>query len=698
MKQKQFYLILCVSLFLGSGAFAENIKRLALLVGVNDGGKERTVLRYAGHDVQAVSRVFKELGGMEPEDMLILKDSDSASVVSTLQQFAKKAEKAKESFSRVEVFFYYSGHSDEKGLLLKGKHFEYPHLRAMIEQINADVKISVLDSCSSGAITRKKGGQKISPFLMDSSMKMKGHAFITSSSYDEASQESDRIQGSFFTHYFITGLRGAADMNKDGRVTLNEIYQFAFYETLSRTEKTLSGPQHPGYEIEMAGSGDVVVTDLRQSSSLMVFEESIEGRVSVRDSRGIFVAELQKLAGKPVQLGLEPGKYHVLLSQTGKVLESDVELKGFSTLVSLQNMKPVFISDRVVKKGDDEIQVIPFSLSLFPPISTGNPDEGKKSRHYMAFNLLAGESDELFGLGFGGVNLVHQGGGGGLVSWWANWVTGDFGGVQASAILNYNAGVFSGVQASAVGNINLKDFSGAQFSAVFNVSGGNFFGLQSSAVLNFNAGDLKGLQLSIVNISKSASSQVGILNIALHEVRGLQLGIINIGGESAVPIGLFNFVKNGDYRFSFWADNLGFAHGGFRTGGKYAYSMFSAGIHDFKTRTVTYAWALGAHIPVGAGFFIEAEIFSQFFKNLEDQLKDLGVERGSYTGLQSFRLMAGYEFFNTLSVFAGVSLPVYYLNEANDSVGSGFVKPLQGESFKMSEWVTLMAGVHLRLF
>jgi len=115
-----------------------------------------------------------------------------------------------------------------------------------------------------------------------------------------------------------------------------------------------------------------------------------------------------------------------------------------------------------------------------------------------------------------------------------------------------------------------------------------------------------------------------------------------------VPIGLFNFVKNGDYRFSFWADNLGFAHGGFRTGGKYAYSMFSAGIHDFKTRTVTYAWALGAHIPVGAGLFIEAEIFSQFFKNLENQLKDLGVERGSYSG---FSLSGSWQAMNFSTPF-----------------------------------------------
>ena len=61
---------------------------------------------------------------------------------------------------------------------------------------------------------------------------VEGHAFLTSSSADEAAQESDRIGGSFFTHYLITGLRGGADANADGKVTLGEAYQFAFAETV----------------------------------------------------------------------------------------------------------------------------------------------------------------------------------------------------------------------------------------------------------------------------------------------------------------------------------------------------------------------------------------------------------------------------------------------------------------------------------
>ncbi|HEY3381328.1 MAG TPA: hypothetical protein VGK32_06130 [Vicinamibacterales bacterium] len=78
---------------------------------------------------------------------------------------------------RTEVFFYYSGHADEKSVLLGNDRLSYTTLRQDLETIPAD----------------------------------------------EAAQESERLGGSFFTHYLISGMRGAADLSGDGRVTLNEV-------------------------------------------------------------------------------------------------------------------------------------------------------------------------------------------------------------------------------------------------------------------------------------------------------------------------------------------------------------------------------------------------------------------------------------------------------------------------------------------
>src|SRR5262249_2301232 len=143
---------------------------------------------------------------------------------------------------------------------------------------------AVLDACASGAFTRLKGGVARPPFRVDASSAMRGHAFLTSSADTEAAQESDRIGASYFTHYLVSAFRGAADTSGDGRVTLNEAYQFAFAETLGRTVGTKGGAQHPSYDINLSGTGDVVMTDMRQTTAALVLGEDVSGRIYVRNS------------------------------------------------------------------------------------------------------------------------------------------------------------------------------------------------------------------------------------------------------------------------------------------------------------------------------------------------------------------------------------------------------------------------------
>ena len=140
---------------------------------------------------------------------------------------------------------------------------------------------------------------------------MRGHAFLTSSAESEAAQESDRIRASYFTHYLVSGFRGAADLSGDGKVTLNEAYRFAFDETLGRTVQTRGGAQHPSYDIKLSGTGDVVMTDVRQTTATLVLGEELEGRFFVRTAAQELVVELYKPRGRRVELAVEPGAYDV---------------------------------------------------------------------------------------------------------------------------------------------------------------------------------------------------------------------------------------------------------------------------------------------------------------------------------------------------------------------------------------------------
>jgi len=308
-------------------AAAEVARRFALVAGANRGPADRVSLRYAISDAEGFAGVVQGLGGVSPTDCVVLRDPGRATFLAALGALRGRVMAAHAEAARTEVILYYSGHADEQGLLLGREVISYRDLRAALGDLAADVNIAILDACASGAITRIKGGQTHPAFLSDVSAQMQGYAFLTSNSETEAAQESERIQSSYFTHALLSGLRGAADANADGRVTLNEAYQFAFAETLAQTTPTQGGAQHPTYDIKMSGTGEVVMTDVRQTSAALLLGPELDGRFFVRNAKQQLVAELQKPAGRTVELGLEAGQYEVSYEQEAAFLGARVTIE-----------------------------------------------------------------------------------------------------------------------------------------------------------------------------------------------------------------------------------------------------------------------------------------------------------------------------------------------------------------------------------
>jgi len=324
MTRRSLVPILICGLVLPSVAFAAGpVRRFALVTAANDGGPDRPILQYALSDAERFARVIEELGGVDADDAIVLKQPSLREIEDALDRLKARVTQAGPATTgggRTELLFYYSGHADDKGLLLGEDRYSYRSLRDRLDEVAADVRIAVLDACASGAITRLKGGRKQPAFLVDESAEMRGHAFLTSSSESEAAQESDRIGGSYFTHYFVSGLRGAADVTGEGKVTLNEAYQFAFNETLGRTVDTTGGAQHPSYDINLSGTGEVVMTDLRRTSATLVLGKDLDGRFFVQNAKQELVVELFKPLGRQVELGVEPGSYEVRVEREAAAL------------------------------------------------------------------------------------------------------------------------------------------------------------------------------------------------------------------------------------------------------------------------------------------------------------------------------------------------------------------------------------------
>ena len=351
-----FLVLICIfsiNLFAIENSENLSVERFALYVAANNGGKEREVLRYAESDAEKLKIAMQEIGGVSSENSIILKEPNQAEVEFALQEFAKKVSSAKKTARRTEFIFYYSGHSDENALLLGEETFGYSQLKSSINSVPSDIHVVMLDSCFSGNFIRAKGGTRQKSFLVDDSSVVSGHAYLSSSSESEASQESDLIQSSFFTHALITGLRGAADSSGDNKVSLNELYYYAFNETLSQTEQSTIGTQHPSYDITLVGSGDLVLSDISTAESILVLDSDLYGKIYIRnETSGVLVSEIKKSAGNSIPLALPSGTYKVTMIQENQTLESSAKLKvGRSVSLQTKKFKKVSTTDTRTRGG-----------------------------------------------------------------------------------------------------------------------------------------------------------------------------------------------------------------------------------------------------------------------------------------------------------------------------------------------------------
>ncbi|MES0490244.1 MAG: caspase family protein [Leptospirales bacterium] len=686
-----FMAIACTSIFFSDLPANEkpNFKRYALVVGSNSGGSDRVKLKYSISDAKAVRTTLNSIGGVEDDAATLLADPSVAQLARSLQILHNIGSKHRKNGTKTEIFFYYSGHSDEEGLLLGKEKFEYSRLKSIIEKMPFDVRIVVLDSCSSGAMTRSKGGRKRAPFINNNSNSMKGNAYLTSSSSDENSQESDRLKGSFFTHYFLSGLRGAADSNKDRQITLSEIYQYAYSATLARTEKTIGGPQHANYYIQMTGTGDVVITNLRRNTAILHLASNISGNVFIRNQKGQLVTEFYKPPKQTYDIGLESGSHTVMVIQNSNILNTVVTMKKNETVRLNENdLTPVAGDESVSKKGDEEetapeLIYTPFSFQLFPMVGS------LKNHTTFSLFLVGSYNYRITGVSVGvGVDIVKESMQGVQVSVGANIVGTHMQGVQATVGGNLVFGPAEGVQ-TAVGFNNVTGtFSGVQAAVGFNCVAGQFSGVQVSAGFNCAMGQFSGVQVSNVNISSGTSEgvQVGLVNIG-RQVKGVQVGLVNVSEEnSGVAIGLVNVFKNGYHGVDTWADEVGYFHLGYRHGNDKFYNLYSAGVHySMKTAkaTIGFGFQLPNAGPVGFSidFLSSLEIdksFSLWNNSRYDRVNGLENFESNYTN--SIRFLTHIKFGDRFGLIAGVSLN-HTANNMPASYIPGLGDTINGHSF-----------------
>ena len=242
--------------------------KLALIIG-NSHYQDPNLAKLVapGEDVNDLAVVLRdpEIGGFDRVITLI--DETDAVIRLGIEDFF--AERKPDDL----LVLYFSGHGvrDEQGrLYLAAPNTRANRLRATaiaadfitteMDRSRSKRQVLVLDCCHSGAFAQGSkaetgGSVGTGPTFEGTGY---GRVVLTATDATQYAWEGDKIIGeadnSVFTHYLVQGLQtGEADIDADGRITLDELYDYVYGQVVAKTPK-----QTPG-KWSYKQQGDIVI-------------------------------------------------------------------------------------------------------------------------------------------------------------------------------------------------------------------------------------------------------------------------------------------------------------------------------------------------------------------------------------------------------------------------------------------------------
>jgi hypothetical protein len=247
-----------------AAARAEPPLTRALVIGTDRGLSDDPPLSFAASDARKLARALVEIGAVPGSGVTLVAGAGAAEVEAAIAELARSLGPT----DRVLVFL--SSHGSQDGLHLAGEVLGWSRLRRALQALPARAVVALVDACRSGLLLTAKGFLVAPPLALELiPLGPQGRILITSSGPDELSHESLLIQGSPFAQALISGLRGAADSDHDGRVDGEELYRFLHRRTLVATLGAVVGAQHAEREVALSGAGALVLSELGQTARVV---------------------------------------------------------------------------------------------------------------------------------------------------------------------------------------------------------------------------------------------------------------------------------------------------------------------------------------------------------------------------------------------------------------------------------------------
>jgi len=347
--------MVCLVLSLAPSTVLADTVRVGIFVGNDIGFGHDEPLSHAEREARDMARLFQEMGDLTRERTFLITGAKAPEVRDTLYRTEAQIRELTVQGHDVLIVFYYTGHASRDGLHLSGTLLPMAAVRSWLERSSAQVRVAFLDACESGTLARSKGGTstEVLDLTIDDALTTRGLAIVTSTGPLSVARESDSYGGGVFSRALLTGLRGSADMDADGRITLEEAYRHAFETTVSKTFAGNTGVQRPEYRFDLEGVGDVVLTRIPSRAAGLVLPEELEGTYTIVSVvSGQVVGRIDKKPGESSRVALPPGRYMVRKVRQQDVLLSELDLAwGGDRLLDDRQMTRVELGDPLARGG-----------------------------------------------------------------------------------------------------------------------------------------------------------------------------------------------------------------------------------------------------------------------------------------------------------------------------------------------------------
>lgn len=216
-----------------------DVKVWAVLVGVST-YTTMPSLKYTDDDAYRMYAFLKSPeGGAIPDEQIDLLIDEGASrdkIMSSINKTFSKAD------PNDVVMFYYSGHGLAEAFVPADfdgyrNMLDYKDVVAALDQSQAKNKICIADACYVGGIDNVKSGVRQPQVAYYDAFKKSspGTAFFLSSRQEEYSLEDHGLRSGVFSHYLIKALKGDADRNANGIVTIQEAFDYVGHRVKNYT-------------------------------------------------------------------------------------------------------------------------------------------------------------------------------------------------------------------------------------------------------------------------------------------------------------------------------------------------------------------------------------------------------------------------------------------------------------------------------